>query len=273
MPPKTSSRASGKSGGSSARSSGSRGPNRPGAKGTGRPPGKGGKSRRVKPVKPGPPWGMIALGVAVGLAALAIIGYPAYQAWDARQPFGERRAQKIDGVENFRDSYDKKAVHKPGNLTYKENPPVGGDHNERWQNCEGDVYTKPIPKEHAVHSLEHGAVWVTYNPDLPEKDVKKLEDQVKGVNFTLMSPYPGLESKVSLQAWGFQLKLDNAGDERVGEFIKGFRELASVEAGASCSQGTKVTGDKPEELPPGLPGGVPPGGVPPGGLPPGTVPG
>jgi hypothetical protein len=272
MPPKTSSRASGKSGGSSARSSGAKSrlsakdssAKTTGAKGSGRPPGKGGKGRKVNPVKPGLPWGMIALGAAVGLAALAIIGYPAYQAWDANQPFGDRRAQKIDGVKNFRDDYKKKATHKPGNLSYKQSPPVAGDHNEVWENCEGDVYSKPIPKEHAVHSMEHGAVWVTYRPDLPKSDVKKLEKQVKGVNFTLMSPYPGLDKPVSVQAWGFQLKLDNASDERVGEFIKGFRELATVEPGAACAQGTKITGDKPEDRSqtPGLPGQAPGAPVP-----------
>ncbi|CAM5505165.1 Membrane protein OS=Streptomyces glaucescens OX=1907 GN=SGLAU_10190 PE=4 SV=1 [Streptomyces glaucescens] len=37
------------------------------------------------------------------------------------------------------------------------------DHHQAWMNCNGDVYTKALNNMNAVHSLEHGAVWVTYN--------------------------------------------------------------------------------------------------------------
>ncbi|MFI6012195.1 DUF3105 domain-containing protein [Streptomyces sp. NPDC051243] len=47
-------------------------------------------------------------------------------------------------------------------VEYPMNPPVGGDHNKAWMTCDGTVYNKPIANENAVHSLEHGAVWVTY---------------------------------------------------------------------------------------------------------------
>ena len=56
-------------------------------------------------------------------------------------------------------------------------PPVGGDHNPVWMNCDGDVYKKPIPDVNAVHSLEHGAVWVTYNDKAPAADVQDARRQ------------------------------------------------------------------------------------------------
>ena len=37
---------------------------------------------------------------------------------------------------------------------YPQSPPVGGPHSDRWLAC--GVYTKPVPKENAVHSIEHG---------------------------------------------------------------------------------------------------------------------
>ncbi len=57
------------------------------------------------------------------------------------------------------------AQHLEEPVTYTENPPVGGVHNPVWQNC--GYYAAPIPNETAVHSLEHGAIWITYQPDLP----------------------------------------------------------------------------------------------------------
>ena len=93
-------------------------------------------------------------------------------------------------------------------------------HNAAWQNCMGDVYDAPIANEHAVHSLEHGAVWITYRPGLPQDQLDKLAGKVRGVEKMLMSPYEGLDKPISLQAWGYQLKVDNADDPRIDEFIK-----------------------------------------------------
>ena len=60
-----------------------------------------------------------------------------------------------------------------------------------------------------------------------------------------MSPYRGPRQAVSLQAWGYQLKVDNADDGRIDEFIKALRLNASVEPGATCSSGITATGDTP----------------------------
>jgi hypothetical protein len=243
MASKTTQRSSGKSEGSA------------GKKGAGRP-----GRKPVQPIKPALPWGMIALGTAVAVVALSIIGYGVYSVRDANKPFGERGAQKIEGVANFRKTEKLGREHVQGKQTYKQSPPVGGNHNGAWQNCEGDVYPEQIPNEHAVHSLEHGAVWITYRPDLPKDQVDALAKKVKGTEFTLMSPYPGLDKPISLQAWGFQLKLDKASDERVDKFISGFRRVATVEAGATCGQGVTATGTEPQAAPQGQQPGAPAGG-------------
>ncbi|GAA3390214.1 DUF3105 domain-containing protein [Cryptosporangium minutisporangium] len=223
---------------------------------TGRGPGKGpagkggGRGRQpVKVVKAGLPWGNIALGGIVAIVALSIIGYGVWYSWDASKPFGERRSQQIDGVQNYRAKDVKWLTqnHVGGKVKYETAPPVGGNHNGAWENCNGDVYAKQIPNEHAVHSLEHGAVWVTYNPDLPQAQIDQLAKKVKGKDYMLMSPYPGLDKPISLQAWGFQLKVDSASDKRIDEFITQFRLNATVESGASCSNGVTVTGDTPQE--------------------------
>jgi hypothetical protein len=234
MSSKTSPRPSGKSGGKSTGKGSGKGTGRPGRK-------------PVKPIKPALPWGMIALGSIVALVAVGIIGYGVFSVRDAGKPFGERKAQQIDGVQNLRKTNAKDLTrnHVPGVQTYKQTPPVGGDHNVRWQNCEGDVYDAEIPKEQAVHSMEHGAVWVTYDPKLSKDDVDALADKVRGKDYVLMSPFPGLDKPVTLQAWGFQLKVDDVNDGRIGEFITGFARAANVEPGATCSNGLTNTGTQP----------------------------
>src|SRR4029453_14915014 len=113
-------------------------------------------------------------------------------------------------------------------ITYTIQPPVAGEHNPTWQNCMGDVYTEQIANEHAVHSMEHGAVWVTYRPDLPKDQVDALAAKVRGQEYMLMSPFPGPDNPISLQAWGYQLKVDNASDGRIDEFIESLRGNATV---------------------------------------------
>jgi hypothetical protein len=220
-----------------AKSAGARPAAKSGGKGGGRPP--------ITPIKvnKGRNWGPIVLFTVVGLVAAGIIGFGAYEVhqnglgWQAK-------ADGISGIIDYRktDAAMLTRNHKFGVLKYKVNPPVGGDHNPNWQRCQGDVYTAQIPSENAVHSLEHGAVWITYRPDLPQAQVDALKAKVQGNDFMLMSPYPNLDSPISLQAWGFKLKVDNASDKRIDAFIRDLRQNAAMEPNTPCSTGSYVTG-------------------------------
>lgn len=118
-----------------------------------------------------------------------------------------------------------------------ELPPVGGIHSGIWQNC--GIYDEPVVAKHAVHSMEHGAVWVTYHPNLPADDVARLQDLVKGEAYVLLSPFEALKSPVVLTAWGIQLEVDEAGDDRIDTFIERYeRGPQTPEPGAICYDGT-----------------------------------
>ncbi|XAS76567.1 DUF3105 domain-containing protein [Dermatophilaceae bacterium Sec6.4] len=132
--------------------------------------------------------------------------------------------------------------HVPGPVTYTMTPPAGGPHNIVWMNA--GVYTEPVPSERAVHVVEHGAVWITYDPTLPKAQVQKLVDFVgrqslipepKGTGgvkvagqanrFIILSPWRGntLPAPVVMSSWGHQLRLKNATDPRMQRFIDTFR--------------------------------------------------
>jgi hypothetical protein len=108
-------------------------------------------------------------------------------------------------------------------VAYRFSPPVGGRHDAVWATCTGIVYPRPLRDENAVHSLEHGAVWITYAPSLDAASVAALARRVSGVDHTFMSPYPGLDRPISVQAWGHQLRVDRADDPRIDRFIVGTR--------------------------------------------------
>lgn len=84
--------------------------------------------------------------------------------------------------------------HSAGPVTYAQTPPAGGDHSAAWENC--GIYRSPVPNENAVHSLEHGAVWITCRPDLPADQVTALQSLVCSQPYGLLSPYVGLPSPV-----------------------------------------------------------------------------
>ena len=139
----------------------------------------------------------------------------------------------IEGVEEFGKING--GDHREGRISYEQTPPVGGAHSGVWQNC--GIYDQPVPVEYAVHSLEHGAVWIAYKSDLPEADVNKLRDLVRGKPLTLLAPYQfgALNEPVVATAWGVRLKLQDANDPRLPRFIaKYINNPNTPEIGASC---------------------------------------
>ena len=136
--------------------------------------------------------------------------------------------------------------HTAGPVTYRETPPVGGLHNVVWQNC--GIYEAPIHNEHAVHSLEHGAVWITYRPGLDAAAINRLRT-VAADDYMLLSPYPGLEAPVVASAWNHQIELEGADDPRLRQFVTRYTNNPSTtpEFGASCSGGTSTTAAMPLE--------------------------
>ncbi len=185
------------------------------------------------------------------------------------------RVPNITGVQGVR-AYDTKGYpapgvgdagtltheHVTGPVTYAVTPPVGGDHNPIWMNA--GVYTKPVPSERAVHNLEHGAVWITYRPNLPAAQVQTLTDFVGqqslidepsspgGSNrYMDLSPWADdtLPAPIVISSWGYQLYVTSPTDPRLQDFVDTFRHNSkySPEFGAAVDGVPIQTGGRPAQ--------------------------
>lgn len=178
---------------------------------------------------------LLALSVAVLVAGCSSAADPDAEATRGATPTPTTVAG-IEGVEFFDDL---STLHTEDPVDYPQAPPVGGPHlpPPGWLVC--DVYDEPVPDEAAVHSMEHGAVWVTHAPDLPAEDVELLASLTElDREYVLVSPYEGLPSPVVVSTWGHQLQVDGAGDPRVRAFVEQFAGGdQGGEPGAPCRTG------------------------------------
>ena len=178
----------------------------------------------------------VIIGSVAGVLVLALVGISAWVIVDAgrdKAAVEAEAAAEIEGVESF-DGLT--FNHVTTAVDYPQTPPAGGDHNAAWLNC--GVYTEPVPSENAVHSLEHGAVWITYDPSLPADQVATLEAFAENQSYVLVTPFEGMDTDVAISAWGYQLQVESADDPRLPVFIQKYLlnpELAEV--GAPCSSG------------------------------------
>lgn len=169
----------------------------------------------------------------IAIVALVIVGVAALFMYQRQQV----SASIPEGTQSYAYAG---AQHSTDPVEYAEHPPVGGVHHPAWQNC--GYYAAPVPNETAVHSLEHGAVWITYQPDLPLEDVATLRNLAETQSFILVSPMEDLPTPVVASAWGRQLQLESVEDERLDQFIRRFRMSPEApEPGASCSGSSSET--------------------------------
>jgi len=183
------------------------------------------------------PWGLIIATVLIVVLAVGVIGYAVSK---NKKNVSASDPTKIAGIQHF-DNLTRN--HKTTVLSYPQSPPVGGDHSPVWADCSGTVYPAQIANENAVHALEHGSVWITFKPGLASGQIDALSKLVSGKPYMLMTPYEGLKTNISLQAWGYQLPVDSATDPRVKQFISALRVNAknTPELGASCDNPTFKT--------------------------------
>ncbi|MCY9787799.1 DUF3105 domain-containing protein [Nocardiopsis sp. EMB25] len=170
----------------------------------------------------------------VSTAAALVLGLLAFAV------FMEIRSRNIPGMEEFEvGSYEHVTVGE--RVDYEQTPPVGGNHWAYWQNCA--VYSEPVTPELGVHSLEHGAVWINYSPDLAQDEVDALEAMYSPGDYLLISPHDGEPgAPIVASSWGRQVTAETASDEALQRFVERFERGTDVpEPGAACSGAVSAT--------------------------------
>jgi len=128
--------------------------------------------------------------------------------------------------------------HKTTNLGYNlsKTIPLGGAHHPGWATCM--AYTTPVAAEYAIHSMEHGAVWIAYDKSLKSSEIAALTAYTKNDPFLLLTPVVKAPNPITVTAWGFQLKVEKASDPRIKTFIKTYQNSKTTpELGAPCQKG------------------------------------
>lgn len=200
-------------------------------------------------------------GAALGIALLALTGSLTACASEARSGGGDgvgERSRATAGTGSGSTGPtgedtplseervdDVTGVHTELGVEYATTPPMSGDHSQVPLVC--DVYDEVVPDENAVHSLEHGAVWVTYDPDqVDEAGVEQLVDiALDGTDKLIVSPYEGLPAPVVVSAWNRQLRLTGPGDAGLDEFLAAYGDgHTSPEPQVSCDYGVGAGGQQ-----------------------------
>lgn len=124
--------------------------------------------------------------------------------------------------------------HRQGHIDCQgKKPPSGGDHNPTPLTC--GFYDQQPPDEFAVHSLEHGAVWIAFDPSTSANDVNGLRAFAKE-DHVLVTPYAGMTAPITVVAWEHRLGLQSVTDPRLKQFVEAFRNASTApEQGAACA--------------------------------------
>lgn len=130
--------------------------------------------------------------------------------------------------------------HVPaGSLQNAEGDMVtSGDHYADWTRA--GVYETPLDDGNLIHSLEHGYIVMSYKcsdnsaeasqsakPDSQCEDTKNQLGSIyekKGKRKLIIVPRPQMDTKITLYAWNYLLKLDQFDEEKIVQFIETYRD-------------------------------------------------
>ena len=162
-------------------------------------------------------WGGVGIAVAAGIFLVLTFATPS----DSDQ-------------QDLGSDYSKNMLHEGAiqvsegtKVTYHSNPPTSGSH---WPDpLLDDIYDTEKPDEALVHSLEHGRIWISYQPSLPQSAIDQLKRIAAEESRVILTPRSRNEAPIAQAAWQ---RLDtfspddagNVDEKRILDFIQRYRD-------------------------------------------------
>ncbi|HUO46737.1 MAG TPA: DUF3105 domain-containing protein [Acidimicrobiia bacterium] len=116
---------------------------------------------------------------------------------------------------------------------YNSIPATSGPHAPTPASC--GVYREDVADVFTVHTLEHGAIVIRYEPSITAEDRAVLEDFARDApSHVLVAPREGLEAPIALTAWTKRLLLDTADRDAISAFWDLYAQFGP-ERGVACS--------------------------------------
>lgn len=164
-------------------------------------------------------WGGVGILIAAGLVGVLTLVNPG-AASDKTSPTSPdySRQTQYEGNRHETEGTD---------LTYQLNPPTSGSH---WPDPLLDgIYDTEKPDEAIVHSLEHGRIWISYQPSLPQSALEQLKGIASREKRVILTPRASNETPIALAAWQrldtFEPDQNGMVDEqRILDFIARYRD-------------------------------------------------
>lgn len=146
----------------------------------------------------------------LALMVVAVLGYGITQ----KEPEIERPgiAQKDDGRK-----------HVESKEYGGEEPPTSGDHANP---IEWKVYDTEVRDDNVIHNMEHGGMYVSYRPDLPQDQIDRLK-ALLGPPYSnpefkptkaLLAPRAANTSPIVVSSWTRSMKLESFDEKRIVEY-------------------------------------------------------
>ena len=105
-------------------------------------------------------------------------------------------------------------------LEYNSNPPTSGPHCG--QTARSGFREDSIADQNIIHNLEHGDIWISYHPRVPDEIKEELKQF--GAAKVIITPREENDTDIALAAWGrldsFDLENNTLSKERIEDFIK-----------------------------------------------------
>lgn len=152
---------------------------------------------------------------AVTVVVIVAVVFGVYSWYQSSQPEGEDLSQAIEimGEEHI-------AVGSPL-PEYNSNPPTSGPHYG--QTARAGYREEEIPDQHIIHNLEHGDIWISYNPNTVSEEVREELKQFD-TGKMIITPREVNDTDIALAAWGrldkFDLEDGELPVQRIEDFIK-----------------------------------------------------